>query len=77
MGHVDDFYRLFLAPGVDHGAGGNGAAPVNPLGALVDWVELGKAPAVLADATRDLCPLPKVSRCVGGNPKVASSFRCV
>ncbi|MET9629783.1 tannase/feruloyl esterase family alpha/beta hydrolase [Lentzea sp. NPDC006480] len=80
MGYVNDFYRLFLAPGVDHCFGGNGAAPVNPLGALVDWVERGKAPAVLAgasaDGTRDLCPLPQVSRYRGGDPKVASSYRC-
>jgi hypothetical protein len=81
MGYVNDFYRLFLAPGVDHCFGGNGAAPVNPLGALVDWVEHGKAPSVLAgasaDGTRDLCPLPQVSRYRGGDPKVASSYRCV
>jgi hypothetical protein len=84
MGHVNDFYRLFLAPGVDHCGGGNGAAPVNPLGALVDWVEHGRAPAVLAgatadgSATRDLCPLPQLSRYRGhGSPLVASSFRCI
>jgi hypothetical protein len=81
MGYVNNFYRLFLAPGVDHCFGGNGAAPVNPLGALVDWVERGKAPAVLAGAsadgaTRDLCPLPQVSRYRAGDPRVASSFRC-
>ncbi|MCP2198946.1 tannase/feruloyl esterase family alpha/beta hydrolase [Lentzea flava] len=80
MGYVNNFYRLFLAPGVDHCSGGNGAAPVNPLGALVDWVERGKAPAVLAgasaDATRDLCPLPQYSRYRGGDPKLASSYRC-
>ncbi|KJK45095.1 tannase [Lentzea aerocolonigenes] len=80
MGHVNDFYRLFLAPGVDHCFGGNGAAPVDPLGALVDWVEHGKAPAVLAgasaDGTRDLCPLPQVSRYRGGDPRSSSSYRC-
>ncbi|MEU7482121.1 tannase/feruloyl esterase family alpha/beta hydrolase [Lentzea sp. NPDC042327] len=78
---VDDFYRLFLAPGVDHCAGGPGAAPTNQLGALVDWVEHGKAPATLAatapdGATRDLCPYPRVSRYVHGDPKAASSYRC-
>ncbi|WP_053732587.1 tannase/feruloyl esterase family alpha/beta hydrolase [Nocardia sp. NRRL S-836] len=80
--HVDDFYRLFLAPGVDHCSGGTGAAPTHQLGALVDWVEHGRAPATLAAATpdgstRNLCPYPQVSRYVHGDPKVASSYRCV
>ncbi|WP_250637377.1 tannase/feruloyl esterase family alpha/beta hydrolase [Lentzea guizhouensis] len=79
--HVNDFYRLFLAPGVDHCAGGGGAAPTNQLGALVDWVERGKAPATLAAAapdgsTRNLGAYPQVSRYVHGDPKVASSYRC-
>ncbi|MFE3451253.1 tannase/feruloyl esterase family alpha/beta hydrolase [Nonomuraea sp. NPDC059194] len=83
---VDDFYRLFLAPGVEHCGGGSGPAPKDPLGALVDWVERGKAPATLAatatDAsgrtlTRDLCPYPQVSRYRGhGDPSVAASYRC-
>ncbi|GIF63262.1 tannase [Asanoa ishikariensis] len=50
MGHtnVDDFYRLFLLPGVAHCGGGPGPAPTDPLGALVTWVEKGKAPDALA-----------------------------
>ena len=80
---VNDFYRLFLAPGVEHCFGGTGAQPTNPLGALVDWVEHGKAPATLAaatadgTATRDLCAYPRVSRYTGhGDPALASSYRC-
>lgn len=78
---VNDFYRLFLAPGVAHCGGGAGATPTNALGALVDWVEHGKAPATLPAAnggkTRDLCPYPQVSRYRGhGDPAVASSYRC-
>lgn len=80
---VNDFYRLFLAPGVEHCGGGAGAQPTNPLGALVDWVEHGKAPATLAaattngSATRNLCPYPQVSRYTGhGDPAVASSYTC-
>ncbi|WP_329064555.1 tannase/feruloyl esterase family alpha/beta hydrolase [Amycolatopsis sp. NBC_01480] len=80
---VNDFYRLFLAPGVEHCGGGVGAVPSNPLGALVDWVEHGKAPATLAAVTtdgkqaRDLCAYPRVSRYTGrGDPAVASSYRC-
>lgn len=81
MGYVNDFYRLFTAPGVDHCLGGTGAQPANALGQLVDWVERGKAPATLtaatADSTRDLCAYPKTSRYVHGDPKAASSYRCV
>ncbi|MGV9367678.1 tannase/feruloyl esterase family alpha/beta hydrolase [Amycolatopsis sp. NPDC003731] len=78
---VNDFYRLFLAPGVEHCFGGGGPEPTNALGQLVDWVEHGKAPATLTAAsadgkTRDLCPLPRVSRYTGGDPATASSYRC-
>ncbi|MEU7532189.1 tannase/feruloyl esterase family alpha/beta hydrolase [Saccharothrix sp. NPDC042600] len=80
---VNGFYRLFLAPGVEHCGGGGGAAPTNALGALVDWVERGKAPATLAAAsadgtrTRDLCAHPRVSRYTGhGDPANAANYRC-
>jgi hypothetical protein len=82
MGYVNDFYRLFLAPGVDHCTGGNGPQPTDPLAALVDWVERGKAPATLpaatadGSATRNLCPYPQFSRYRGGDPKAATSYRC-
>ncbi|MFF7674081.1 tannase/feruloyl esterase family alpha/beta hydrolase [Actinacidiphila glaucinigra] len=84
---VDDFYRLFLAPGTDH-CGLNGTdGSADGLAALTAWVEHGKAPktlpATLVDAsgksvTRDLCGYPEVSRYKGhGDPDLASSFRCV
>jgi hypothetical protein len=80
---VDDFYRLFVVPGGFHCVGGAGATPTDPLRALVDWVEHGKAPATLPAAnadgsvTRDLCRFPKVSRYLGhGDPSAASSYRC-
>ncbi|WP_053846319.1 tannase/feruloyl esterase family alpha/beta hydrolase [Streptomyces sp. NRRL B-24085] len=84
---VDDFYRLFLAPGTDH-CGLNGADGfTDGLAALTAWVEHGKAPktlpATLVDAqgqnvSRDLCGYPQVSRYQGhGDPAVASSFKCV
>ncbi|RVU27661.1 tannase/feruloyl esterase family alpha/beta hydrolase [Streptomyces antnestii] len=86
-GRVDDFYRLFLAPGTDH-CGLNGAdGSADGLGALRAWVEHGKAPSTLPatlinasqqSVTRDLCSYPQVSRYDGyGDPAVASSFRCV
>ncbi|VVJ16198.1 Uncharacterised protein [Amycolatopsis camponoti] len=79
---VNDFYRLFSAPGVEHCFGGGGPEPTNALGQLVGWVEHGQAPVTLTAAsadgkTRDLCPLPSVSRYDGhGDPAVASSYRC-
>jgi len=83
---VNDFYRLFLAPGVAHCGGGNGPAPTNPLDAVVAWVEQGKAPDILsaevADAsgalvTRDICLYPLVSHYDGkGDTKSASSYSC-
>jgi hypothetical protein len=84
---VNDFYRLFLLPGVQHCGGGTGLQAVDPLGTLVNWVEKGERPATLATATtsstgevtatRNACPYPQVARYVGhGDPKQASSYRC-
>jgi hypothetical protein len=80
------FYRLFLAPGVDHCGGGNGPVPTNTLDALVAWVEKGKAPDVLhaeykdssdATVTRNICRYPLVARYDGkGDPNKASSYSC-
>ncbi|TCM48234.1 tannase/feruloyl esterase [Kribbella sp. VKM Ac-2568] len=84
---VDDFYRLFLAPGVAHCQSGIGPAPTDPLAALVKWVEEGKAPATLpasmtrADGqvvTSNLCRYPQVSQYLGhGDPAAAGSYRCI
>ncbi|MFE7589880.1 tannase/feruloyl esterase family alpha/beta hydrolase [Kitasatospora sp. NPDC057512] len=84
---VDDFYRLFLAPGTAHCGLNKGGGTTDDLAALTAWVEQGKAPrtlpATLVDATgrsvdRDLCRYPEVSRYRGhGDPAAASSFRCV
>jgi hypothetical protein len=89
MGGVRDvnaFYRVFLAPGVGHCGTGNGPVPTDPLAAVVNWVEKGKAPATLpaattdstgATVTRNLCPYPQVSRYIGhGDPRSAASYRC-
>jgi hypothetical protein len=79
-GHTEDFYRLFMAPGVDHCAGGTGPAPTDPLAAVVTWVEQGKSPETLPaqseTATRNLCRYPLVSRYTGGDVNQASSYRC-
>jgi feruloyl esterase len=80
---VDDFYRLFLAPGTVH-CGLNGKT--DDLGALTAWVEHGKAPNTLTATltnpsgqtlTRDLCRYPMVSHYDGsGDPAAADSYRC-
>ncbi len=49
--NVASFYRLFLAPGVQHCGGGNGPAPTDPLSALTSWVEQGRAPNALPAST--------------------------
>jgi hypothetical protein len=83
MTTVNDFYRVFLAPGVDHCFGGAGAVPTDPLAAVVDWVEKGKAPDTLpartmdGRATRNLCLYPLVSKYNGhGDPNSAASYTC-
>ncbi|EFR00766.1 feruloyl esterase B [Nannizzia gypsea CBS 118893] len=86
---VDEYYRLFLAPGVTHcGTLGlnDGAAPIDTLKVLERWVEKGEAPetmpAVATDAngattfTRNLCRYPLVPRYKGGDKNSADSFEC-
>jgi hypothetical protein len=84
---VDDFARLFMAPGVGHCGGGDGPAPTGLFEAVVDWVEKGVAPKTLAasrkrpDGTtlaRPLCPYPATAKWTGkGTTDEATSFVCV
>jgi hypothetical protein len=89
FGHADDidfrdvqkFYRLFRAPGVAHCGGGVGPQPQNLFGALVDWVENGKAPetilATTATRSRPLCPYPQTAIYNGsGSTDDAANFHC-
>lgn len=79
-----DFYRFYMAPGVAHCGGGAGAAPADPFGQLVKWVEGGVAPDTLpanhtvngTEWTRKLCQYPKLSIYKGGNPADADSYAC-
>ncbi|WP_206641914.1 tannase/feruloyl esterase family alpha/beta hydrolase [Nonomuraea polychroma] len=79
-GDVDDFFRLFLAPGTEHCGLSGGQA--DDLTALIAWVEEGRPPvtlfATLTTASgervnRDLCRYPLVSRYIGQT----KGFRCV
>ncbi|KAF2657738.1 feruloyl esterase B precursor [Lophiostoma macrostomum CBS 122681] len=85
-GSVNEFYRLFLAPGVGHCNSGVGPVPKDALQQLVDWVEKGEVPERL-DAetldkegelvTKELCAFPTKSKFMGvGDPKRASSWSC-
>lgn len=83
---VDEFYRLFLAPGVDHCGFGSGPAPKDPLEELVAWVEKGDAPDSMFSevttakgelVTRNLCRFPRTPRYLGtGDINKASSWKC-
>src|SRR5215831_12168226 len=80
---LQDFNRLFRAPGVGHCGGGNGPQPQNLFDALVNWVEHGVAPQQIlaqtagAAITRPLCPYPQTAIYNGtGSPNVAASFHC-
>ncbi|KAI9372872.1 Tannase/feruloyl esterase [Aspergillus egyptiacus] len=88
---LHDYYRLFLAPGVEHCSAGIGWYPGSSFQALVDWVELGTVPDTLraiatpaaTDSaspplrTADLCAYPKVLTYVAGDSNVASSYTCI
>ena len=83
---VHDNYRLFMAPGMGHCAGGNGPSRFDMLAALETWVEEGTAPnSVLAerqrdgrvDRTRPLCPYPEQAIYDGsGSTDDAANFSC-
>jgi feruloyl esterase len=83
---VNDSVRLFMAPGVDHCSGGEGAFMIDTLGAIDTWVESGTAPEQLVASrplsgggrrTRPLCPYPQVARYRGqGSTDDASNFAC-
>jgi feruloyl esterase len=81
---VDDFFRLFLIPGVHHCGGGPGLVEFDALTALEDWVERGQAPEQLIasrsnggvlERARPVYPYPLQARYSGkGDPKDPASF---
>ena len=81
---VPGFFRLFMAPGVDHCRGGVGPDRFDALTAVMAWRERGQAPDRLIAATangnrtRPLCPHPRVARYSGtGSSDDAANFQCV
>lgn len=78
-----DFARMFVVPGGYHCSGGYIAYDEDFLGAMVNWVELGKAPdsveasATLADGIvrrRPIYAYPTRTRYLGGDVNAAASF---
>jgi len=89
--NTDSFVRFYIAPGVDHCAGGPGADTADLLSALDQWVLNGTAPATLTaqklDAagavsfSRPLCQYPQYPRYTGpandaNAAKLASNYTC-
>ena len=82
-----EFFRLFMAPGMGHCAGGPGPNRFDALAALEQWVEEGQAPdrivasrltGGVVDRTRPLCPYPEIARWNGtGSTDDAANFVCV
>jgi feruloyl esterase len=85
-GKIQDSYRLFLAPGVEHCGGGPGPSQFNAMGALERWRESNVAPDLLiashvtnnrVDMTRPLCPYPQIAHYKGvGSTNDAVNFVC-
>jgi feruloyl esterase len=86
LARTNDFFRLFMVPGMQHCSGGPGPNSFDMLTALENWVEKGQAPKqVIAshstrgvvDRTRPLCVYPKVAVYTGsGSTDDAANFRC-
>ncbi|MEJ6001289.1 tannase/feruloyl esterase family alpha/beta hydrolase [Paucibacter soli] len=87
---LDGFVRFYIAPGVNHCGGGQGADEVDLLAALDAWVVQQQAPATLLASkrfagtpllTRPLCVYPLYPRYIGpakdiGAALQASNFVC-
>jgi hypothetical protein len=86
--NLDDFYRLFMVPGMTHCSGGVGPDHFDALGPMVDWVEKNRAPDKIiasqfsggevsgtALRTRPLCPYLRTRRSPNIKGTVASMMR--
>lgn len=82
----DDWFRLFMVPGMDHCGGGPGPNQFAVVSALESWREQRKTPNQITayrvindhvDMSRPLCPYPQVAVYKGtGNTDDATNFVC-
>lgn len=86
--NTQQFFRLFMIPGMNHCSGGPGDMRVDWMSVMEDWVERGKAPDAIvgehkgatpaASFTRPLYPYPQFAKYKGhGDPNKAENFRAV
>jgi feruloyl esterase len=78
--------RLFMMPGMNHCAGGDGPNTFDRMKVIEEWVERGVAPSRIVashatngivDRTRPLCAYPEVARYTGnGSIDDAANFIC-
>lgn len=86
---TQEFYRLFMVPGMNHCKSGPGANVFDMLSPLVQWVEkdiaperviathfVNNNPAQGVQFQRPLCPYPKEADYEGGNTSDAANFVC-
>ena len=87
LAETQDFFRLFMAPGMGHCRGGPGPDRFDALSALEQWVEHGAAPErIIASKvddnevtrTRPICAYQKMAKWNGnGSTDDAANFTCV
>ena len=83
---TNEFYKLYMIPGMFHCRGGVGCDDADWFTPLVDWVEKGVAPNVIAGKrvvnnntvmTRPHRPYPQAAKYQGGgDTSKAENFRC-
>jgi feruloyl esterase len=86
LADTQQFYRLYMVPGLAHCSGGNGVNTFDVQAAMEGWVERGVAPGTLpatrtvkgvVERSRPLCVYPEVAVYDGrGNVNDAASFSC-
>jgi feruloyl esterase len=82
----DDWFKLYLEPGMAHCGGGNGPDQFNKMAVIERWREAGQAPDTITaskvtgtavEMTRPLCAYPKVPVYSGvGSTNDAANFSC-
>jgi len=85
-GNQENWFRLFMVPGMQHCRGGEGPNQFNVMGALERWKESSEPPSQIVathvtnnavDRTRPLCPYPQMAVYKGlGSINDAANFTC-